>query len=106
MDMTLQNLLRDPEAAKFPTDLCNFKDAERVFEEIWATMRKEKLIAGQPRSISSIRAMDFGRVALNNELRDLYLQLFAPLRPFIRTGKLLIVPARDIASVALPPLPG
>jgi CHAT domain-containing protein len=30
--------------------------------------------------------------ALNHELGNLYVQLFAPLRPFITTGKLLIVP--------------
>jgi len=64
MDKTLQNLLSDPEA-KFAVDLCNFKNPELVFEEIWATLRKEKLVGGQPRSGSSMRALDFGRLALS-----------------------------------------
>src|SRR5467141_3047975 len=64
MDTNLQNLLSDREA-KFPSGLCNFKNAELVFEEIWATVRKERLVAGQPRTGSSRRAMDFGRLALS-----------------------------------------
>src|SRR5438552_3394457 len=65
MDMILQNLLRDQETAKFAADLCNFNNAELVFEEIWATVRKERLVGGQPRTGSSMRALDFGRLALS-----------------------------------------
>src|SRR6267378_357846 len=65
MDMTLQNPLKDQQAAKFAAELSNFKNPELVFEEIWATVRKEKLIGGQPRSGSSLRALDFGRLALS-----------------------------------------
>jgi len=65
MDMTLQNLLRDQEAEKFTANLCNFKNPELVFEEIWATVRKERLMGGRPRSGSSMRALDFGRLALS-----------------------------------------
>jgi tetratricopeptide (TPR) repeat protein/CHAT domain-containing protein len=46
------------------TDI-TLQNPEAVFEEIWAAVKQEKLAAGQPRSGSSMRALEFGRLALS-----------------------------------------
>jgi CHAT domain-containing protein len=39
--------------------------AERVFDEIWSTVKNENLMAGQPRSDSSVRTIELGQFALS-----------------------------------------
>src|SRR2546428_10872229 len=41
------------------------EDPELAFQEIWTAVKKEKLIAGQPRSESTVRALGFGRLAMS-----------------------------------------
>src|SRR5947209_9397620 len=65
MDITHKDLPRDPEAVKFAGKFGTCKNAELIFEEIWATVKQEKLVAGQPRSGASMRALGLGRLALS-----------------------------------------
>ena len=58
MNTSLQDQLRDKDEAISA-------NPELAFQEIWAAVKKEKLIGGQPRSESSVRALDFGRLALS-----------------------------------------
>src|SRR6185295_10514736 len=41
------------------------ENIECIFEEIWTTLRKNKFMGGQPRNGLSVRALDFGRLALS-----------------------------------------
>ena len=58
MNTSLQDQLRDKDEAISA-------NPELAFQEIWAAVKKEKLIGGQPRSESSVRALDFGQLALS-----------------------------------------
>src|SRR4051812_2260344 len=57
MNTSIQDMLRGSDRI--------IENPESAFEEIWAAVKNEKLIAGQPRSATSMRALEFGKLALS-----------------------------------------
>jgi CHAT domain-containing protein len=64
IDMNTEALPRDQQMPDLAGPL-NRGDAEQVFERIWSALRTQTLMGGQPRSDSSMRSLELGRLALS-----------------------------------------